>query len=58
MQTVAIRLHALMKANKRTSKMRERPQGVSSKFVQPKLVTINKAMQSLEDVVTFIKNKG
>ena len=31
---------------------------VSNKSVQSKLTTISNAMQSLEDVATFIENKG
>ena len=33
-------------------------EGVSNKFVQPKLMTISKAMQSLEGVAAFIENRG
>ena len=33
-------------------------ESVSSMSVQPMFTTISKAMQSLEDVATFIENKG
>ena len=33
-------------------------EGVSSKSVQPKLTTTRETLQSLEDVVAFIENRG
>ena len=51
-----VRLHALMKANKRMRKMRERV--FLASFCAQKITTIREAILSLEDVAAFIEDKG